>query len=430
MAMRGSGSLDSMTTVRAFPFLRYDPDVTGPVGLLLAPPYDVIDADERERLAASAPYQSVHLELPAGGDAEMAGNLLRAWIAEGVLVGGDHGVAVVQQRFTGPDGVRRTRVGVACEVELTAFGEGGVLPHERTFDAPRRARAELMRATGANVSPVFLLYHDPELSLADLLVSVTDDEPDVVRTADDGSQVAAWYVTDPALCSQFEAAVAPHPLLIADGHHRYTAALEHQAASDSRLADSVLAIVANSADPGIQVFPTHRIVGGVDPRLLDEFVVGSGALGEQAFDDVPAALAALDALGVPGIVVVGGVGRGPRLLSVPEASDLELAAPGTSEAYRRLDVVALHALILDGGAVLATQASGGVHYTRSLDEALERVGESPGDTLAFLTRGAAVEDVHALAAAGELLPQKSTYFFPKLPTGVAFRSLDPALLPA
>lgn len=440
-----------MATARAFPYLRYDPDEAGDPGRLLAPPYDVVDDAGRAALAAEAPHQSILLELPDGGDPANAGALLREWLDEGILEAGEVGVAVVRQRFVGPDGVRRTRTAVCCEVQLHEFGDGVVLPHERTFDAPRIARTELMRATGANISPVFLAYHDPERSLVDLFASVTDEEPDVTSVDGDGTQTAVWFVQDVSLCSVFEQAVAPHELLIADGHHRYTAALAYRdevaGASRPKLVvaggsdhlgpqhtssswhDGVLAMVVNSADPGIVVFPTHRILRGTDlTARLERFVVEAGAFAEQDFgNDVAGAMSALERLEVPGIVAYGG-GRGARLLSVPDVLDMQLAAPDSCDASRALDVTALHALLIDGGACLIEHATTGIAYTRVLDEAVSRVDDAPADTLAFLMRGADPAAIHEVARAGELLPQKSTYYYPKVPTGVLFRAVDPALL--
>ncbi len=439
-----------MATARAFPYLRYDADEAGDPGRLLAPPYDVVSDAGRAALAAESPYQSILLELPEGGDPANAGALLREWLDEGVLDAGEVGVAVVRQRFVGPDGVRRTRTAVCCEVQLHAFAEGIVLPHERTFDAPRIARTELMRATGANISPVFLAYHDPSKSLVDMFASVTDEEPDFTSIDGDGTQTAVWFVQDVSLCEVFEQAVAPHPLLIADGHHRYTAALAYRdeivgaerpklvvaGGSDhmgpehtsSSWHDGVLAMVVNSSDPGIVVFPTHRVLRGVDAARLDRFVVEAGAFADQDFGtDVAAAMAALEQLDVPGIVAYGG-GRGARLLSVPDELDLQLAAPDSCDASRALDVTALHALLIDGGACLVEHASGGIAYTRVLDEAVAMVDAAPDHTLAFLMRGADPAAIHEVARAGELLPQKSTYYFPKVPTGVLFRAVDPALV--
>jgi uncharacterized protein (DUF1015 family) len=438
-----------MAIARAFPYLRYDADETGDPGRLLAPPYDVVDDAGRAALAAESPYQSILLELPEGGDVNKAGELLRTWLDEGVLEAGEVGVAVVRQRFVGPDGVRRSRTAVCCEVGLRAFADGVVLPHERTFDAPMRTRAELMRATGANISPVFLAYHDPSKSLVDMFASVTDEEPDFTSTDQDGTQTAVWFVQDVSLCEVFEQAVAPHNLLIADGHHRYTAALHYRdevlAAQRPKLVvaggsdhvgpqhtssswhDGVLAMVVNSADPGIVVFPTHRVLRGIDGARLDRFIVEAGALEATEFgDDVQAAMAALETLEVPGFVAYGG-GHGARLLSVPDELDMQLAAPDSCPASRRLDVTALHALVIDGGAVLAEHADG-MGYTRVLDEAVAQVQADPKRTLAFLMRGADPAAIHEVAEAGELLPQKSTYYFPKVPTGVAFRAVDPALI--
>lgn len=429
-----------MTEARAFPFLRYNPDVVGDPGELLAPPYDVISPDERARLASRAPHQSVLLELPAGGDPAVARRLLDAWRQEQAVEDGGVGIAVIQQRYTGPDGVRRTRVGVACEVGVHPFAEGKVLPHERTFDAPMRQRLQLMEVAGANISPVFLVYHDDERALADLVSSVTDEEPDFTAADAEGTQTAVWFCTDVAVCDQFEQAVAPHPLLVADGHHRYTAAVAyreqvgHQAPqlsvvggtehtgpphSSTAGAAGVLAVVCNSADAGMEIFPTHRVLQGVDLRQLDEFVLGSGAFEVAEHPDLDAAMAQLASLEVPGFVVHTQVRSSTYALADPV--DLELAAPEAGPAARSLDVVALHALVLDGGAVLGDAATD-VTYTRSLDEARSLV-DGAADRAAFLLRGADVRVVHEVARSGEVLPQKSTYFFPKVPTGVVFREL-------
>jgi uncharacterized protein (DUF1015 family) len=430
-----------MTAARAFPHLRYDPDTVGDPGKLLAPPYDVITPAERTELAAQSPYQSVLLELPEGDDAAVAGEMLARWESSDVLEG-DVGIALIQQRYVGPDGVRRTRTGVQCEVQLHDFAEGKVQPHEQTFEAPRKIRLELMRGTGANISPVFLLYHDPERSLADMFASVTDDEPDFTATDPDGTQTAVWFVSDVSMCDTFEQRVADFNLLIADGHHRYTAALAYRdevRAAEPRLsvvggrefdgpphtsssgADGVMAVLCNSADPGIMVFPTHRVLHGVRLQQLDEFVLGSGAFRCDVHDDAEDALFALEQLEVPGFVVHHG--SRTRLFSLADPDDLKIAAPDAGVAVRSLDDTALHSLVIDGGALLGQTASK-VSYTRSLDEALELVGAAD-DRIGFLMRSVPVERVHAVADAGELLPQKSTYFYPKVPTGVMFRKLDP-----
>ena len=430
-----------MTVARAFPYVRYNPDVAGDPGQLLAPPYDVIDAAQREELAQRSPYQSVLLELPADDDAAGAAALLQQWIEDDVLELGEVGVAVVQQRYVGPDGVRRTRIGVLCEAEVSDFSEGRVQPHERTFSKPMLQRLELMREVGANISPVFLLYHDPSCALSDVLAPATDHAPDFTATEGDGTQTAVWFVTDLAVCEAIRAAIDPHPLLIADGHHRYTAAQTHlqqvrESAPHLALAPSggesgmpitstsgpagVLAFIANSAEPGICVFPTHRIVTGADISTVDEFVLGSGAFRCDVHADVEDAMLQLEHLDVPGFVVHH-QGR-TRTFSLQDPLDIELAAPEAGPAARALDVTALHALILDGGARLA-EHSAGTTYSRSLDEALDIVA-ADATAIAFLMRPAPVDAIHEVAAAGELLPQKSTYFYPKVPTGVTFRLLS------
>lgn len=439
-----------MATARAFPYLRYAPEIVGDPGQLLAPPYDVVDEAARESLAASNHYQSIHVELPSGGNPAASAAIFEDWLQEGALEVGEVGVAVVRQRFVGPDNVRRTRTAVACEVRLHEFSERVILPHEQTFDGPRISRTQLMHSTGMNISPVLLAFHDPKRSLVDLFSSVTDEEPDFTAIDSEGTQSAIWFVEDVSLCEAFEQAVAPHSLLIADGHHRYTAALAYResiidASSSRRLVvaggsdhlgpqhtssswhNGVLAMVVNSADPGIEVFPTHRILRGVDSARLERFVVESGALTEQAFgDDFESAMSALESLSCPGFLVMGGAGKKLRVLSVPDSLDMQLAAPDSCDAARSMDVRALHALIIDGGACLIEHAKGGVGYSRSITEVQAAVADNPDTTLAFITRSIDPSVIHEIAQEGELLPQKSTYYYPKVPTGVVFRAVDPA----
>lgn len=437
-----------MSVVRAFPYLRYDPDLAGDPGQLLAPPYDVISESEREQLAALSPYNSVHIELPAGGDSASGAELMQSWVNEGVLEGGEVGIAIVQQRYVGPDGVRRTRIGVLCEVEIPPAGDTStVKKHERTFDGPIATRLELMKQCDANVSPVFLLYHDPQRSLADMMSSITDDRPDFTSTDPDGTQAAVWFVEDPSLCDIFQAALVDHDLLIADGHHRFEAARRHRdevAAAGPKLAvvggvdhtgaphtsstgsNGVLAMVANSADEGILVFPTHRIVRGVRARQLDEFIVGSGAFSASDAMSVTESIALLDAATDPAVVVLDG--EEARLLTLLDPVDMEIALPDEPDEVRKLDVSVLHGLLLEGGAMLADTGQSGMHggpisYTRSLDEAVAAAQED--GTIVFLLREAPVEDIHDVANAGRVLPQKSTYFYPKAPTGVVYRPLSP-----
>jgi uncharacterized protein (DUF1015 family) len=323
--------------------------VAGQLETLVAPPYDVISHTERTGYLARSPYNVVHLTLPES--AEQAGRDFAAWRAEGVLVPESEGYWWVAQDYVGPDGVARTREGVAASVPATPYEQGDVLPHERTHAGPKEERLRLLRATRTQLEPIFLLYD------ADPVFARPAGKP-AVDVTEGGVRTRMW----PHAAGELTIDV---PLLIADGHHRYETAVAYRA--ENPQATHTFAILVSSRAPGLEVFPTHRIV--------------------QQLGDVP----------------------GER---VEEAGDgITLYRDGTYTRVATDDDF--------GPRVVESFAPEGVSYTPSAKEAIAAVDQGEA-AAAFLLQPVTVEQVARFAHAGETMPQKSTFFFPKLTSGLLF----------
>jgi len=340
--------------------VRYDESVAGPLEQLVAPPYDVIDDTQREELMAQSPFNVVHLTLP--DDEADAARLWREWLSDGVLVRDSEPFFwALEQQYVGPDGVERTRRGLVAALRVEPYENRVVLPHERTHAGPKEGRLRLLKALEAHPEPIFLLYDGAPPY--DQPAGAPDLEVEGARL---------WRL--PA--GGIEESFAEKQLLIADGHHRYETAIAFGA-------EHILVVLVSTEDRGLMIFPTHRIaerINGTSPTLgLDE------ALAE--LKSKPPDRAATVVYRKGGAALVEG-------------------EEGT------LDVQLVEAL-----------APGPVSYTPSVDEAVDAVeaGRAEG---AFIVRAARIEDVFRFAQAGETLPQKTTYFYPKLLSGLLFLPLE------
>jgi uncharacterized protein (DUF1015 family) len=336
-------------TVRPFRALRYDPAVAGPLSALVAPPYDVISDAQRAEYLVRSPYNVVHLTLP--DSEEQAGHDLAAWRDRKVLAEEPEGYWWVAQDYTGPDGVARTREGFAAAVPAVPYEACAVLPHERTHAGPKEGRLRLLRATRTQLEPIFLLYDD------DPPLDRPRSEP-AADVTEGGVRTRTWPVEAAEL--QFGS-----PLLIADGHHRYETAVAYR--EEAPEATHTFAILVSSRAPGLEIFPTHRLV--------------------QELGDVP---------GEPVAAPDGGVTlyRDGAFTRVETDDDF-------------------------GPRVVESLAPRGVSYTASADEAIASVDRGEA-AAAFLLQPVTVEQVARFARAGETMPQKSTFFFPKLTSGLLF----------
>jgi uncharacterized protein (DUF1015 family) len=412
--------------VSPFQAVRYD---LGKVALpdVVAPPYDVIDETQRAELAGRSPYNVVELDLPrdpGGGDPyEHAAELLAGWTGEGVLTRDDKPtIWALEQDYSAPDGSRLTRRGFLARVKLAPYGEG-IRPHERTQPGPKEDRLKLTRATRHNLSPIFALHPGDawrhlEPALADPWGEVTDG---------DGTTHRVWEIDDPAVHEAIASELAPGELLIADGHHRYETSLAYQAeVGPGGPQDYVLMALVSLEDPGLTVFPTHRLISGLADDPAKQEALGTGLRELFEVEEVPAD--ELDPAGIEGVGVFGYVDshfkRAYRLRLASNPA-LDQALAGRSEAYRTLDAAILEELVLKGILGMSTDdiaAKRGIGYTPSIDEARAKLDAGEYQA-AFLLRPTPVDQVREVAAAGETMPPKSTYFFPKLLTGLVFNPL-------
>ncbi|HLK43319.1 MAG TPA: DUF1015 domain-containing protein [Thermoleophilia bacterium] len=413
--------------------LRYDP-AQAPLDQVIAPPYDVIGPAERTLLMQRSPHSVVRLILPDSPNA--AADLLHAWTQSGVL---DRDMLPAvwwhDQRFTGPDGVEHTRSGFVAGVRLSPYSQGRIRPHEQTHSSVKADLLELVRSTRANFAPLFGLYDDPTGAAA----ALAPDEaqvPDMAATDGDGTEHRFWRVDDADAILATQLALAESEILIADGHHRYETALAYQAErrerdgdpADDQPYDFVMMHLVEMSDPGLVIYPTHRVVLGsreVTPDLLVAFDVreltGTPTQVEAALNEVDP--------GQVAFAVWRRAGRPALLATLRDRSAAMMAMPGSVAALRAVDSAVLEAVVLapmlgmlDREHFLHTDL---IRYVRELGAATGAVdaGESAA---AFILRAPTVAQVRAVAAAGKVMPQKSTYFFPKLYSGFLLQPLDVA----
>jgi len=424
-----------MPRVEPLRALHYDPAVAGPLQALAAPPYDVIDPQQRAELQSRSPHNVVAIDLPEdpdGGDRYAhAATLLQRWRAEGAIVQDDEpAIWALVQDYTGPDGRRLTRNGFFARVRVEDYGPGAIRPHERTHPGPKADRLSLTRATQANLSPIFSLYSDPQLRAWRALEPATrDDEPFGEVTEADGTHNRLWRIADPDVVAAVVESVSEAELLIADGHHRYeTARVYADEIGGEGAHRYVLMCLVALQDEGLTVFPTHRLVDGLQgtdkPELLASTLREFFEIEEISADDL---VPPDDGDEIRMGYMDSHFKRAFRL-TLKDQAIADDALTHMPEAYRRLDTAVLEALVLKGPLGLSEDDishKNGLDYARSFQEARELVESGTFDA-GFYLRGIPVSQIQAIAAAGVNMPPKSTYFFPKVPTGLLFNPLTDA----
>lgn len=389
---------------------------------LIAPPYDVISPAERVRLAARDDHNIVHVMLPeapqgwTGGDRyAWAAEQLTAWRRAAVLVADDGpALYVMAQTFPLPTGERRTRLGVFGALAAEGYGPRRVRPHEQTHAGPKADRLALLRATHTNVESLFLLAPDRDGALAAALQQVTAAAPDAETELDD-VVIRFWVVQGDAL-SRFP--LPASPLYMADGHHRYETASAY--AAENPRATRVLAFVASARDPGLVVLPTHRVVfgpGREPARLLERWRAWFDVAPVPAGVDPVAHLAAIGRDRTACLVAGGG---GVTALTLKPAASLDTVS-GASDAVRGLDVARIEALVVRE-LLTAGESTPTLTYTADSREALSAAPDD--DRTAVLLNPTKVEQVFAVADAGDVMPPKSTYFAPKVPAGLVLADVN------
>ncbi|HTE56581.1 MAG TPA: DUF1015 domain-containing protein [Kofleriaceae bacterium] len=415
---------------------------------VLAPPYDVIDDPERRELMALDPHNAVRLILPEGeGDAKYqeAARVLDAWLGEGALRR-DQRPALYRyhQIFTSAElgGRPVTRRGFIAAVRLHRFDERVVLPHERTLSGPKADRLKLMDATQAHFSQIFTMYSDPAGETDRAFAPAERHAPALDGTTADGTRHVLWRVDDAETIGRVTRSLAPLKLYIADGHHRYETMLalrdrmrERAAgALDSRSpAEFGTLFLCNMDDPGLVVLPIHRLVSGLADFRADDFL----AKVAPWFEAIPLVGAALDAAEVRSALadsshqrpsfVAAFPGRDPVLLALRASVSPATAGVRGAPAVSGLDVSVLHGLVLEQALGIdraAQEAQTNIDYVKDTAKALKRVAAGEGQ-VAFLMHPTRVDQVKAVADAGEFMPQKSTFFYPKIASGLVINPIRP-----
>lgn len=427
--------------------LRYDLSKLGSAGLsaVVAPPYDVIDAAQRAELAARHPNNIVKLILPEGeGDAKYANasRLFDAWRSEGVLFRDDEPAFYrYDQTFSAPGdktGKKIMRRGFLGLVRVVKTDQGIVLPHERTLSGPREDRFRLFKSTKTNFSPGFLLYRDPERALDSAIARAN-----VITGFDtpDGITHELAKISDKEAIRAIVEGVAKSSLLIADGHHRYETALRYmqevgKGGGPRAEYNYFLEFFCNGDDPNLVVFPTHRHVHSLSKFDFDELCKGAETLfevkklpGGASADVLTAELAASGKEG-PSLVACAGDGRA-SLFRLKRDADLSahpvLGKSTKVDALRRTDVALLHMGLLEPVLGITPEmqaAKSNIWYPQDAAAALRDLRSGKGQTL-VLMNATPVAQVRDVAEAGEVMPQKSTFFYPKILTGLAVHTLEP-----
>ncbi len=432
-----------MADVKPLRALRYDTTLAGPLSQLTAPPYDVITAEDRIELLGRSEYNVVAIDLPvvqvppAGSEAERrdelrpyeeAGARFEDWQKTGILKR-DRVPAfwAHSQEYTGPDGVARTRRGFFCRVHLEDYGAGRIRPHERTHPGPKEDRLRLMRATRADLSPIFALYSDPSHSVWDAIAPAAEETPSAEVTDREGTVHRLWQVSDPETIAIVQRAMRDAELLIADGHHRYETANAYAKEIGEIDGHSeheyVLMCLVALDDPGLSVFPTHRLIAPLQQDARDalrEAIANSFEIEDVSLEQLPPPPG-----GAPAQFGYIDSRLQPLRLTLRSQASADAALRGHSEAYRRLDTGVLEALLLRGALQMSDEDIEELRllrYSSNADEAISLVRSGEVEA-AFLMRPTPISQVRDVAASGESMPPKSTFFYPKLLTGLLFNPL-------
>ncbi len=416
--------------------LRYSPQIE--LSNTICPPYDVIKGAARDELLARDPHNIVAVELAARyGEAasdeqyQTCARTLQKWISEGILQRDDSAFYIYEQEFALPQsGEIRKRRGVIGALTLEEFG-AGVQPHEHTMSGPKADRLNLLRVLRANTSPIFGLVADEDGWIDGLIRDVVLTPAKAQATDAEGITHRLWVLCDDEMVNGLEAAFDNESVLIADGHHRYETALNYfkETGHQNGGENGVMMMCVSMQDEGLVVLPTHRIVKALSdaeaaalPAKLGEFFNV-----EPFSGDANALLAALGQVDKSQNALGLHLRGQSYLLRLQSGENVQSARDGSkSEAYNALDVAVLSDLILDKQlGIDAAKVAAGAHISYTIDagEAMRQV-ETGEAGAAFLLRETPVEQVKKVADAGDKMPQKSTYFYPKLATGLVLRPLD------
>lgn len=414
-----------MAEIRPFRGIRYDVGrLSSDLSAVLAPPYDVLDQADKDRLLSKSPRNIVGIDLPqlppkSAGPAKIYENAARTladWRREGTLVqDAEPSLYIYHQKFT-HQGRSFTRPMFIAAVRLRTFEEGVILPHEKTFGGPKEDRLALMKATGCALSPIFGLYSDPTNDLGKRFAPLVA-RPALAAGTLDGVENQLWRVTDSGIIDGVARTLVDRRVYIADGHHRYGTALMYRDwmrerngghLPDDHPANFVMFVLASMNDPGCLILPYYRTLGGISLEPL-----------QAAWADGIRELPTGDQADL--VLHDGRTGR-ETAVAFARREVLDRLAADECPAWRKLDYAYLHRYLID--ELLAKKAghTPSVHYLKSRELAIQTAQDESG--VALLVKATPMAHLRAVAEAGGLMPQKSTYFHPKLATGMTILSLQ------
>jgi len=427
-----------MAQISAFKGMRFNCCTAGEISALCCPPYDIISEEQRLGYLQNNEYNIIRLELPKEGENPYvtASEVLKAWEDKGVLMREEKpALYVYEEEFTAY-GERNAIKGLICRLKVEEFSKGVVLPHEFTLSKAKEDRLNLMKATNCNFSQIYGLYMDEEHTSLSTIDELSKGAPDMEFTDEDSITHRMWIVTDEEAITKLVADFSDRKIYIADGHHRYETALNYRnycraegISKEGDAQDYQMIFLCDMLHPGLVVFPTHRIV-----RDLESFDKNSVlAKCEEYFDiekfetaeGMEKILSDKDAQGKKAFGFYTGEGEW-YLLTLKDISVMDTVLPDMCQASRQLDVSVLHSLVLEkifgiDKENMAQQIN--LTYTKFFEEALSVVDEKKAQC-SFVLNPTKVTEIRDVASAGEKMPQKSTYFYPKMITGMVMNKLD------
>jgi uncharacterized protein (DUF1015 family) len=433
-----------MADIQAFRAYRYDLGRVGALSDVIAPPYDVIDAGLQQALYDRSPYNVIRLILEKESPADTehdnrytrSAGTLRNWLSDDILIQDSARSLYVYHQDFEVEGKTFTRKGFLARVRLEPFGTGRIYPHEETLSGPKADRLKLFHATNMNLSPVFGLYPDAEDTVMKALENAVGRSLPVQATDHLGVVSKIWPVTNQQTISAVTGTLSTKPVFIADGHHRYETGLRYledrraagEVHDNDHPANFILMMLVSMSDPGLLILPTHRLISGLPDLSAERLAellgsnftvekVGTGEEGMRSTWELIEADGSQNLLGFG--TVKDGVWQLARCKAPQEMAKL---AAQHSETWRSLAVAVLHVLVLDrllGPGLNAQPKCKYVHLLREVQEAVA----ARECQLAALVPPARMEHVEAIAGNLEKMPPKSTYFYPKLLSGLVFNSL-------
>lgn len=427
-----------MAQISAFKGLRFNTEVAGEISTLCCPPYDIISEQQRLGFLENNENNIIRLELPKDGENPYATakDVLKLWEDKGVLMREEKAALYIYEEEFTAYGKRNSIKGLICRLKVEEFSKGVVLPHEFTLSKAKEDRLNLMKATNCNFSQIYGLYMDEEQTSLKTIDALSEGEPDMQFTDDDAITHRMWIVKDENAIAKLVADFTDRKIYIADGHHRYETALNYRnycreqgIAKEGDAQDYQMIFLCDMLHPGLVVFPTHRIVRDLESFDIDTVL----AKCEEYFDiekfdnaeGMEKILADKDTEGKKAFGFYTGSSKW-YLLTLKDISVMDTVLPDMCEASRQLDVSVLHSLILEkifgiDKENMAQQIN--LTYTKFFEEALSVVDEGKAQC-SFVLNPTKVTEIRDVASAGEKMPQKSTYFYPKMITGMVMNKLD------